>query len=83
MAVKSAGVSSRLRRALAGVLSLASGGLLPESCRWILDSRLIFLQKQKGPKPRPIRVGEVWRRLIAKRVEGFTSQEVLGGASIR
>ena len=32
----------------------------------MLGSRLVFIAKKKGPKPRPIRVGEVWRRVIAK-----------------
>ena len=32
----------------------------------MLGSRLVFLAKKHGPKPRPVRVGEVWRRLAAK-----------------
>ena len=41
---------------------------LPDAARWILDSRLVYLRKKSGNAPRPIRVGELWRRVIAKRV---------------
>ena len=26
------------------------------------------MKKKTGPKPRPIRVGELWRRVVAKRI---------------
>ena len=34
----------------------------------MLDSRLVFLRKKAGNAPRPVRVGELWRRVIAKRL---------------
>ena len=32
-----------------------------------MNSRLVFLSKKSGPKPRQVRVGELWRRVVAKR----------------
>ena len=29
-------------------------------------NRLVVIAKKKGPAPRPVRVGELWRRMIAK-----------------
>ena len=57
---------NRLLRAIQATEGLAVAGALPQSWRWMLESRLVFLAKKHGPKPRPIRVGEVWRRLVAK-----------------
>eukprot|EP00973_Karenia_brevis_P053219 7397379-Karenia_brevis.AAC.1 len=59
-------VSNDLLRAIGKLRSLGTQGSLPHCARWILNSRLTFLKKKSGPKPRPIRVGEVWRRIIAK-----------------
>ena len=41
---------------------------MPESASWILDSRVVFLRKPGTDAPRPIRVGEMWRRVVAKRL---------------
>ena len=57
---------NRLLRAIQATENAAEAGTLPDSWRWMLDSRLVFLAKKHGSKPRPVRVGEVWRRLIAK-----------------
>ena len=57
---------NRLLRALQATESLAQAGALPSCCRWMLGSRLVFLKKKHGTKPRPVRVGEVWRRVVAK-----------------
>ena len=43
-------------------------GKLVEEARFIFDSRLVFLKKKRGNVPRPIRVGELWRRVVAKRL---------------
>ena len=58
---------NRLLRALAETERLADRGLLPRCWNWLLGSRLVFLHKRSGSKPRPVRVGEVLRRMIAKR----------------
>ena len=68
MTARSRAATSRLFRVLALLQDKAHKGNLPENCRWILDSRLVFLKKKKGPAPRPVRVGEVWRRIIAKKI---------------
>ena len=31
-----------------------------------MDSRLVYVAKKSGTVPRPIRVGEIWRRLTSK-----------------
>ena len=61
-------IVSRLLKAIGNLQDSAANGRLSSSCRWILDSRLVFLKKKKGPAPRPVRVGELWRRVIAKRL---------------
>ena len=57
---------NRLIRALRATEVLAAAGALPACWRWMLGSRLVFIDKKHGRKPRPIRVGEVWRRTVAK-----------------
>ena len=57
----------RLVRALAAFAIAAEEGRLPAEARWILDSSLVYLKKKHGNKPRPVRIGEVLRRLAAKR----------------
>lgn len=54
--------------AIAKFIGIAAAGRLCREARWILDSRLVYLRKKKGSAPRPIRIGEVWRRVIAKRL---------------
>ena len=38
----------------------------PTTAHWITDSRVVFLRKPGTDTPRPIRVGELWRRVVAK-----------------
>gem|GEM_PF-7075693 len=57
---------NRLLKALRVTEALAEAGRLPEAWRWILQTRLVFLRKRHGHKPRPVRVGELWRRVVAK-----------------
>ena len=57
---------NRLIRALHATEVLAAAGALPACWRWMLGSRLVFIAKKNGRKPRPIRAGEVWRRTVAK-----------------
>ena len=60
--------TTRLLRAVSNLVEMARRGTLPANASWILDSRLVFLAKPGSSTPRPIRVGEVWRRLVAKRL---------------
>ena len=53
---------------IASFIGVAIAGKLCKEARWILDSRLIYLRKKTGSIPRPIRIGQVWRRVIAKRL---------------
>eukprot|EP00969_Alexandrium_andersonii_P065063 2864470-Alexandrium_andersonii.AAC.1 len=46
---------NRLLRAADGLVEHARRGALPESARWLLASRLVYLRKPSGPAPRPIR----------------------------
>ena len=57
---------NRLLRAVHNLEDMASTGSLPEVWRFMLHSRLVFLAQKHGPAPRPIRVGEFWRRVVAK-----------------
>ena len=68
VAVRDRRVSNALLSAIGKFASAAAAGELPGAARWILDSRLVFLRKKRGAAPRPIRVGELWRRVVAKRM---------------
>ena len=58
---------NRLLRAITEAENIAASGTLPpEGWSWIMDSRLVYIAKKSGTVPRPIRVGEIWRRLISK-----------------
>jgi hypothetical protein len=59
-------VVNRLLAAIVAAEAMAERGDLPSSWRWVLNTRLVFLKKKTGNKPRPVRIGEVWRRLLAK-----------------
>ena len=45
----------------------AARGQLPESLDWLLRTRVVYIDKKGSPKPRPLRVGELLRRVVAKR----------------
>lgn len=61
-------VMSGLLRAVARLVVAGHSGSLPPAAGWLTQSRLVFLRKPGTETPRPIRVGEVWRRLVAKRL---------------
>ena len=61
-------VTTRLLRAEAKFVQTARRGALPPQAHWITDSRLVFLRKVGSETPRPIRVGEMLRRVVAKRI---------------
>ena len=62
----------KFESAMSKFVNLAIAGSLPlDACRWITDSSLTYLQKPNATPdsaPRPIRVGEVLRRFVAKRI---------------
>ena len=60
--------ANRLLNVLRAMEALAEAGRLPDAWGAILRTRLVFLRKRHGTKPRPVRIGELWRRLIAKHV---------------
>lgn len=68
LATKNKRISRKLIQSIGKFVDVASRGGLPDDAAFILDSRLVFLRKKHGPKPRPIRVGELWRRVVAKRM---------------
>ena len=55
LAIRKRPLANRLLRAVGELIDAASSGALPECGRWLLSSRLVFLQKKSGPAPRPIR----------------------------
>ena len=68
VAVRDRRTASRLLASISKFVDAAIAGELCDAARWILDSRLVYLRKKTGTAPRPIRVGELWRRVVAKRV---------------
>ena len=78
LSARSRGVASRLRSTVAEFFSVAAAGQLNHCVRWVLDSRLVFLKKKTGPAPRPVRIGEVWRRLVGKKLVHETRNEAQG-----
>ena len=64
---KSRTVTGKLLQSLGRFESKALAGALPSSMRWIARSRLVYLKKKDGDKPRPIRIGEVIKRIASKR----------------
>ena len=58
----------RLHNSLNKFAGIANRGFCFDDGRFILDSRLAFLRKKRGTVPHPIRVGEFWRRFIAKKL---------------
>ena len=58
--------AQRQLKAPAPLSRTGSAGNLPRSAACITDSRVAFLSKPGTETPRPIRVGELWRRIIAK-----------------
>ena len=77
MAVRRRPLVSRAWRALSAVHMLAREGRLPDSARWILRTRLVFLEKPGSSTPRPIRIGEFLRSSMTKRLvrDSHTSQK--------
>ena len=60
--------SNDLLRRLGAFIDVVAAGKLSKDACWILGSRLVFLRKKSGQAPRPIRVGELWCRVIGKRL---------------
>ena len=69
-------VQSALSKSIDDVVNTAIRGDLPDVARWILDSRLVYLKKKASTTPRPVRIGEVFRRIIGKRLKNDLSSEV-------
>ena len=68
VAVRDRRVAAQLLGAIGRLHEAAATGELCAAARWLLDSRLVFLRKKSGNASRPIRVDEMWRRVIAKRL---------------
>ena len=68
VAVRDRRVANALLAAIGRFVEAAATGSLCDAARWMLFSRLVFLRKKSGPAPRPIRIGELWRRVVAKRM---------------
>ena len=66
LAARKRAVVTRLLKAVACLSEAGAAGTLPESAAWLRDSRLVYLRKPGTDTPRPIRVGELWRRVVAK-----------------
>ena len=45
----------------------ADAGCRPASMQWILQMRLVYIGMKGCPKPQPLRVGELLRRIAAKK----------------
>jgi len=60
------GLSNRLLQALRTTQELVAAGRLLRAWDWVLRTRLVYLKKKRGAKPRPVRIGELWRRVVSK-----------------
>ena len=65
--------AQKLLKALAAMSKAGEEGRLPASAAWINDSRVALLSKPGTETPRPIRIGELWRRVIAKKAVAGSS----------
>ena len=62
-------IATSLLSSLSLVVEAAINGTLPDAAKWILESRLVYLQKKNSSVPRPIRIGELLRRVIGKQLK--------------
>ena len=62
-------IRNALFKSLDYVINTATRGDLPEAARWILESRLVYLKKKASLTPRPVRIREVLRRMVGKRLK--------------
>ena len=69
-------VATQLGRAIALLHDTAMQGHLSDHSRWLLDSKLVYLRKKTGAAPRPIRAGELWRRVVAKKAAHGVREQV-------
>jgi hypothetical protein len=76
VAVRDRRCANALLCAIGKFVDVATSGRLCDAARWTLDSRLVFLRKKSGVVPRPIRVGELWRRVVAKRLVDSCREDV-------
>ena len=73
--------SSNLHSALANLASWMASALVPHAAiRALLSNRLIALDKNPGV--RPLGIGHIWHRLIAKCVLKLTMEEATNAAGI-
>ena len=68
VAQKDRRTASALTKAIGKFVHAAVCGKLPQESRWIMDSRLCYLAKKDSSTPRPVRVGELWRRVVGKQL---------------
>ena len=68
LGVRSRSAGNRQLSALSAFLDQAASGALIPEMHWLARSRLVFIAKKSAPKPRPTRVGELLRRVVAKRL---------------
>ena len=66
LGIRQRSTANKLYKAIDELRTAAKKGTLPDSAKWILRSRLVFIKKKNSTVPRPIRVGELWRRVVAK-----------------
>jgi hypothetical protein len=61
-------LARRLLRALGEVHSKAAAGTLGDHARWLLRTRLVYLEKKGSTTPRPVRIGEFLRTSFSKKL---------------
>ena len=75
VAVRDRRIANALLAAIDKFVKAAIGGELPDASRWLLNSRVVFLEKKNSTVPRPIRVGELWRSRRQTRDRGQPEQD--------
>ena len=66
LSVRKHALRRRLFKLLERAIERALEGTLPDAARWILDTSVVFLEKEGRDTARPIRPGEWLRKVIDK-----------------
>ena len=70
LSIRQRSIANKLYKAIGVLRDAGEAGTLPKCARWILGSRLAFIKKKVGPKPRPSSTSSCRRALAASDCQG-------------